>query len=189
MRWMNKDRIPPGQTVTTKFPVLHEGAVPEFDPDDWDLRIDGEVKSPLRFSWEEFSNLPRIESTSDFHCVTTWSRLDNVWEGVPVKDLLKRAGLKESAHFALAGDGGLYSTDLELPDLLRKDVLLATAHDGKPLPPEHGGPVRLVVPHKYAYKAVKWVRWIRILRDKELGYWEQRGYSSSADPWNEERYT
>jgi DMSO/TMAO reductase YedYZ molybdopterin-dependent catalytic subunit len=183
----DRTRVPPGQTVTTKFPVLHEGAIPEFDPKNWDLRIEGEVESPIRLSWDQFSALPTVESTSDFHCVTTWSRLDNLWVGVPVRHLLDQAGPKKSARFVLIGDSGFYSTDLKLSDLMGEDVLLATAHDAEKLSPEHGGPVRLVVPHKYAYKAVKWVRWIRVLKNKELGYWEQRGYSSSADPWKQER--
>jgi DMSO/TMAO reductase YedYZ molybdopterin-dependent catalytic subunit len=139
--------------------------------------------------WEEFSALPRVESTSDFHCVESWSRLGNVWEGVPVAELLARARPRESGRYALIGDGGIYTTDLELSDLGREGVLLAVSLDGEPLPHEHGGPARLIVPHKYAYKSVKWVRWIRLLKEKEPGYWEQRGYSSSADPWKEERYT
>lgn len=185
---MDPSRLPPGQYLVKNFPVLHLGPVPPFDPGTWDLRVEGEVGNPLRLSRAELLALPRVARKSDFHCVTGWTRLDNAWEGVffrTVADLARpRPGASSVTIEAEAG----YLTSLPLEDLLREDVLLAYRLDGKDLAPEHGWPLRLVVPHKYSYKAAKWVRLIRFTQEQEPGYWEQRGYSSSADPWKEERY-
>jgi len=184
-----KQRIPPNQRATLKFPVLHEGTIPKFDPKTWDFVVEGLVKNPVRFTYEQFLKLPKVVSVSDFHCVTGWSKLDSRWEGVAFKtvsDLVKP--LKEARYVTVVAEGD-YTTSLPLEDLLDDDVLLAYRLDEKPLKPEHGGPLRLVVPKKYAYKSAKWVRKLRFTKEQKLGYWEKRGYSNTADPWKEERYT
>jgi DMSO/TMAO reductase YedYZ molybdopterin-dependent catalytic subunit len=184
-----KQRIPPNQRVTSKFPVLHLGAIPKFDPKTWDFMVEGLVENPLRLTYEKFLKLPRMVSVSDFHCVTGWSRLDSRWEGVAFKtisDLVKP--LKEAKYVTVVAERD-YTTSLPLEDLLDNDVLLAYRLDDKLLEPKHGGPLRLVVPRKYAYKSAKWVRKLRFTEEQELGYWEKRGYSNTADPWKEERYT
>jgi DMSO/TMAO reductase YedYZ molybdopterin-dependent catalytic subunit len=184
-----KQRIPPNQRVTSKFPVLHLGAIPKFDPKTWDFMVEGLVENPLRLTYEKFLKLPRMVSVSDFHCVTGWSRLDSRWEGVAFKtisDLVKP--LKEAKYVTVVAERD-YTTSLPLEDLLGNDVLLAYRLDDKLLEPKHGGPLRLVVPRKYAYKSAKWVRKLRFTEEQELGYWEKRGYSNTADPWKEERYT
>jgi DMSO/TMAO reductase YedYZ molybdopterin-dependent catalytic subunit len=183
-----KERIPPNQRVTSKFPVLHVGNIPTFDPRTWGFVVEGLVENPLRLTYEKFLNLPKIVRASDFHCVTGWSKLDNKWEGVSfrtISDLVKP--LKNAKYVTIVSEGN-YTTSLPLEDLLDDDVLLAYRLDGKPLEPEHGGPLRLVVPKKYAYKSGKWLRKLRFTEKQELGYWEKRGYSNSADPWKEERY-
>ncbi|MBI2304336.1 MAG: sulfite oxidase-like oxidoreductase [Chloroflexi bacterium] len=185
---MTKERVPPGQYVTENFPILHLGSPSEFDPEAWDFHIQGLVARPLCLSWAELKALPRTVSVSDFHCVTGWSRLDNRWEGVAFKALYELAQVQPEARFVTLWDHQLYSSSLPLADLLRDDVLLAYRHDGSDLAPEHGGPLRLVVPHRYAYKSVKWVRGMRFTAEQEMGFWEQRGYSNTADPWKEERY-
>ncbi len=183
-----KQKVPPNQRVTSKFPVLHEEPIPKFDPKTWDFVVEGLVKNPVRLTYEEFLKLLKVVSVSDFHCVTGWSKLDNKWEGVAFKtvsDLVKP--LKEARYVTVVAEGD-YTTSLPLEDLLDDDVLLAYRLDDKPLEPEHGGPLRLVVPKKYAYKSAKWVRKLRFTEEQELGYWEKRGYSNTADPWKEERY-
>src|SRR6267143_1971514 len=147
-------RLPPGQSLTLKWPVLHYGSVPHFDAAKWDFKISGLVEEPVRLTWEEFRALPQTEVTSDFHCVTRWSRLDNRWKGV-----------------------------------LLADVLFTFEHDGEPLAAEHGGPLRLIVPHLYAWKSVKWVRGFLLLDHDQLGFWERNGYHAYGDPWKEQRYS
>jgi DMSO/TMAO reductase YedYZ molybdopterin-dependent catalytic subunit len=184
-----RQRIPPNQRVTSTFPVLHVGAIPRFDPKTWDFVVEGLVRNPLRLTYKEFLKLPKVISLSDFHCVTGWSKLDNRWEGVAVKiisDMVKP--LKEVKFVTVVAERG-YTTSLPLDDLLDDDVLLAYKLDGNPLEPRHGGPLRLVVPKKYAYKSAKWVRKLRFTKEQELGYWEKRGYSNTANPWKEDRYT
>ena len=156
-------RLPPGQSLTLKWPVLHYGRIPDFDAAKWDFKISGLVETPLRFTWDEFRALPQVESISDFHCVTRWSRLDNRWKGVRFTDALERAKAKPEAQFALALAEEGYTSNIPLKDLLRHDVLFAFEHDGEPLTAEHGGPLRLIVPHLYAWKSVKWVRGFMLL--------------------------
>jgi DMSO/TMAO reductase YedYZ molybdopterin-dependent catalytic subunit len=183
-----KKRIPPNQRVISKFPVLHEGPVPKFDPRTWSFVVEGLVDNPVKLTYEQFLKLPKVVRVSDFHCVTGWSRLDNKWEGVAFKtisDLVKP--LKEARYVTVVAEGD-YTTSLPLEDLLDDDVVLAYGWNGKPLESKHGGPLRLVVPKKYAYKSAKWVRKLRFAEEQELGYWEKRGYSNTADPWKEERY-
>ena len=183
------DRVPPGQTLTDKFPVLSYGATPRFNPAKWDFRVFGLVEKELRFSYEEFRALPQTKQTSDFHCVTTWSRLDNLWEGVKVLDLMKLVGLKPQAHFVLIHCEQNYTANLPLDEFLDDDVILAHRHDGRDLPPDHGFPLRLVVPKLYAWKSAKWVRAVEFCEFDKRGFWEVRGYHNHADPWREERYS
>ncbi len=181
-------RVPPGQVVTRKWPVLHYGSVPRIDLARWDFRITGLVEEPVRLTWPEFQSLPRTTVHCDIHCVTRWSRLDNTFEGVAVRDLLARVRLKPEARFVMVHAEHGFTTNLPLDDLLRPDVLLADHHDGLPLAPEHGWPVRLVVPHLYFWKSAKWVRGFEFLADDRPGFWEQYGYHMRGDPWKEERY-
>jgi DMSO/TMAO reductase YedYZ molybdopterin-dependent catalytic subunit len=182
-------RLPPGQSLTLKWPVLHYGSVPHFDAGKWDFKISGLVDELVRLTWEEFRALLQTEVTSDFHCVTRWSRLDNHWKGVLFTDLLKLVKMKPEARFALLLAEEGYTANLPLADLLRPDVLFAFEHDGEPLVAEHGGPLRLIVPHLYGWKSVKWVRGFMLLDHDRLGFWERKGYHAYGDPWKEQRYS
>jgi len=182
-------RLPPGQSLTLKWPVLHSGHVPVFDPATWDFKISGEVEEPVRLMWEEFRALPQTEVVSDFHCVTRWSRLDNHWRGVLFTDVLKLVKPKPGAQFALMLAEEGYTANVPLADLQQPGVLFAFEHDGAPLPAEHGGPLRLVVPHLYGWKSVKWVRGFLLLDQERLGFWERNGYHAYGDQWSEKRYS
>lgn len=184
----DEQRLPPGQSATLKWPVLHYGAVPQFDPARWDFRIWGLVEKPVRLTWAEFNRLPRAETTSDFHCVTRWSRFDNHWGGVRFQDILKLVQLKPEAKFVLVHAEQGFTANVPLADLDRDNVIFATDHDGQPLAPEHGYPLRLVVPHLYAWKSVKWARGLEFLDHDVPGFWEQNGYHMYGDPWREERF-
>ncbi|MES2639651.1 MAG: sulfite oxidase-like oxidoreductase [Myxococcota bacterium] len=187
----SSERLPPGQRLVKGWPVLHEGEVPTFDPETWRFRVWGEVETQLEWTWDEVQALPRMETTQDFHCVTTWSKYDNRWSGVAVREVLARAGVRASAAHVLVHcyDALGYTTNLPLADFDRADNLFALAHDGAPLPPDHGGPIRLVVHHLYAWKSAKWVSGVEVLPKDVRGYWEERGYHNRADPWLEERYS
>jgi len=182
-------RLPPGQSLTIKWPVLHYGSVPIFNPAVWDFKIDGLVEEPLRFTWDEFRALPHVEVTSDFHCVTRWSRLDNHWMGVLFTEVLRRVQRKPEAAFVLVLAEEGYTANVPLKDLLQPSVLFALEHDGEPLAAEHGGPLRLVVPHLYGWKSVKWARGFTLLDHDQLGFWERNGYHAYGDPWKEQRYS
>lgn len=182
------DRVPPGQFLTQRWPVLHFGGIPEFDASTWDFRVYGLVEHPLRFTWNEFRTLPRVEANGDLHCVSRWSKLDNRWQGVSLKFLLDQAGVLPAARFALLQCEAGYTANITLATARSDAVLLAVAHDGEPLTPEHGFPVRAIVPGSYAWKSAKWLRAIELLDQDRLGFWEQHGYSSSADPWSEDRF-
>ncbi len=181
--------VPPHQKVTGKFPVLHIGSVPKFDPGSWNFIVEGLIENEIRLTYAEFLELPKTVTKSDFHCVEGWTRLDNVWEGVLFRTIADLAKPLTHAKYVTVVAEGNYTTSLPLQDLLDEDVILAYRLDGKSLPPDHGGPLRLVVPKKYAYKSAKWVRKVRFTEKQELGYWEKRGYSNTADPWKEERYS
>jgi len=184
-----ENRIPPGQSRTRKWPVLHYGRVPHVPLEKWRLEIGGLVERPLSFSWDEFRALPRVKVFSDFHCVTRWSRLGNVWEGVSVGTMLEMAGVKPEAKFVVAtGYDDGWTTNLPLADFRAEDALFADTHDGEPLSADHGGPVRLVVPLLYAWKSAKWVRAIELTAKDQPGLWERMGYHNHGDPWTEERY-
>lgn len=186
---MPRSKIPPNQKVVGRLPVLNIDPVPKFDSKKWRLTIDGLVEKKLGLAYDEILSLPRSKTVSDFHCVTGWSKLDNIWEGVGFEEIMKVAKPLEKARFVSVYAEGFYSSSLSIEELLKIGVLLAYAFDSAPLKPEHGFPLRLVVPQKYAYKSVKWVRRLNFTAEKELGYWEKRGYSDSADPWREERYS
>ena len=182
-------RLPPGQSLTLKWPVLHYGSVPRFDPHTWDFAITGVVETPLRLTWDEFNALPKTQRTSDFHCVTRWSRFDNLWDGVSVQELLLRARPQANASHVLVHAEQGFTANVPLVDLDREEVLLATHHDGQPLPLDHGYPLRLIVPHLYAWKSVKWVRSFELLDHDAPGFWEQNGYHMYGDPWKEQRFS
>jgi DMSO/TMAO reductase YedYZ molybdopterin-dependent catalytic subunit len=188
VRPVDRDRLPPGQYETAKWPVLHYGTVPRVDTTRWTFRVFGEVERPFEISWAEFAALPRQDVLCDIHCVTQWSRYDNVFSGVPVVLLLERAGVRRNATHVLVHADPDYTTNLPLADLNRAGNLVATHHDGEPLLPEHGGPVRLVVPHLYFWKSAKWVRGLELLEGDHPGFWEQNGYHKRGDPWSEERF-
>jgi len=182
-------RVPPGQHLVEDFPVLSYGPTPRFNPAKWDFRLLGLVENPIRFSWEEFRKLPMHRQTSDFHCVTSWSRYDNRWEGVKISDLMKLVTLKPQARYVFVHCDGGYTTNLEIGEFLEEDVMLASRHDGKDLEPDHGCPLRLVVPKLYGWKSAKWVRAIEFCAKERRGFWEVRGYHNHGDPWAEERYS
>jgi DMSO/TMAO reductase YedYZ molybdopterin-dependent catalytic subunit len=181
-------RLPPGQSLTLKWPVLHYGSVPRFNPATWDFRIGGLVEKPVRLSWEEFNRLPQTEIVSDIHCVTRWSRFDNRWQGVLFSEVMKLVKTRPEARFALIHAEQGFTANLPLEDLLRPTSLFAFKHDGEPLSPDHGYPLRLVVPHLYFWKSVKWVRGFELTASDQPGFWEQNGYHMYGDPWKEERF-
>lgn len=187
---------PPGQRLVKNWPVLDLGHQPRIDRADWRLEITGEVENPVTLDWEAFSSLPQTEDTSDFHCVTTWSRLDNHWVGVSFRDLARLVVPTERARFCLftgydvaPGTDIPYTTNLPLERALDPDVLLVHTWEGEPLATEHGGPVRVVTPRLYAWKGTKWVRRIEFAEADRPGFWEVRGYSNTAEPWFEDRYS
>jgi DMSO/TMAO reductase YedYZ molybdopterin-dependent catalytic subunit len=179
-------RVPPGQYVTSEFPVLSAGPTPHRSLDTWSFSIEGEVDEPLRWSWDEFRALPSETFTKDIHCVTKWSKLDTTWEGVSVDTLLE--DVETAAEFAVVFSDGGYTTNLPLEDLTGGKAWVAFGYAGEPLAPEHGGPARLVVPHLYFWKSAKWVRGLRLTLDDEPGFWEGYGYHNYGDPWREQRY-
>lgn len=182
-------KVPPGQYVTKKWPVLDLGTKPRIDPATWVLRVEGEVARPLSLSLDGLRALPQVTEASDFHCVTTWSRMDMVWTGVRLAEVLAMAEPSDAAGFVFftAADG--YTTNLPLEEALKSDVLLGHTVDGGPLPREHGGPVRVITPQLYAWKGAKWIERIELLTEDRLGFWEQRGYSNTAHPWRNDRYS
>jgi DMSO/TMAO reductase YedYZ molybdopterin-dependent catalytic subunit len=183
------ERLPPGQRETSRFPVLSKGGTPAADPDDWGVEAWGAVDDPFDLPLEAFRGLPSETQRQDFHCVTGWSRLGVEFTGVTFPTLAERAGVRDDAVHVMfhAADG--YTTNLPLAECDREEVLFAWAMDGEPLPAEHGGPLRVVTPHRYAYKGAKWVTGVEFLTEPERGYWERRGYSNTANPWAEERYS
>ena len=177
--------VPPGQYVTTDFPVLSAGPTPHTPLEEWTFSILG-GDQPVRWTWEEFRALPSETITVDIHCVTSWSKLDTVWEGVSVDTLLD--GVEASAEYVLAFSDGGYTTNLPLEDVTDGRAWVAFGYDGEPLDPEHGGPARLLVPHLYFWKGAKWVRGLALRHDDEPGFWESNGYHMLGDPWREQRY-
>jgi DMSO/TMAO reductase YedYZ molybdopterin-dependent catalytic subunit len=183
-----RERIPPGQVVTTKFPVLHYGAVPAIDIANWDLQVFGLVREPLRFTYDQILAMPRERVVADVHCVTGWSKLDTEWEGVKFRELMRHVEPLPEARFVEVRAEAGFTTSLPLEVLMDDDVIMAYIYDGAPLTPEHGAPLRLVVPKKYFWKSAKWIRGFEFMAHDRLGFWERNGYNNSADPWKEERY-
>ena len=181
-------KLPPGQRLIEDFPVLHYGDVPEVNIEDWDFTVKGLVRNPLRLSFDEFMKLPSVELRADFHCVTGWTKFNLHWKGVLFKTIAELANPLPDARYVLIFAENNYTTNLPLDIAMDNDVIFAYEYEGKPLTPEHGYPLRLVVPKRYAYKSAKWVRGIEFLQKDRPGFWEVRGYSNSADPWKEERY-
>ena len=181
-------RLPPGQYLTEKWPVLHAGSVPDTDLATWDFRVFGEVENPITLTWDEFSALPKAENVQDIHCVTRWSRFDARFGGVHWRDLAELVRPKPSARFVIAHSEQGYTANVPIEFLDDDNALLATEADGAPLTPEHGWPLRLVIPGKYFWKSAKWLRAIELRATDEPGFWERYGYHNDADPWREERY-
>lgn len=181
-------RVPPGQYVTEKWPVLHYGSVPRVDLRTWRFRVFGAVEEEREWSYEAFRDLGRVEVCCDIHCVTRWSRLNNRFRGVPARAILRAVRPRPGARWVMVHADGGYTTNLQVEDLDREDVLFAYEHEGKPLTPEHGWPLRLVVPHLYFWKSAKWVRGMEFLLEERPGFWEAAGYHMRADPWREERF-
>ena len=181
-------RLPPGQYLTEKWPVLHAGTVPKTDLATWDFRVFGAVETPITLSWEELTALPAREITTDIHCVTRWSRFDTSFKGVHWSELAQLVSPKASARYVLAHAEQDYTANVPLAALEADDALLAYEADGEPLTPEHGWPLRLVVPSRYFWKSAKWLRGIELLDHDQPGFWERLGYHNDADFWTEERY-
>jgi len=182
-------RLPPGQYLTAKWPVLHAGDVPRVDRATWTFRVFGEVESEIELDWDRFNELPRSSNVQDIHCVTRWSRFDTGFEGVHWRELAKLCSPKPSAQFVIAHAEHDFTANVPLSFLEDDKALLATHADGEPLSLEHGGPMRLVIPGKYFWKSAKWLRAIELSPVDRLGFWERYGYHNEADPWKEERYS
>lgn len=185
----SEDRLPPGQHLTPGFPVLDLGIRPEISLGEWTLEIGGQVENPQTLSWEQLNALPPFEDVSDFHCVTTWSKFDCRWSGVAFFTLADLVQPKPEVRHVLFTSYDGYTTNVRLADCLDDDVLIATKFEGKPVTREHGGPARVILPKLYAWKGAKFVRQIEFSAEDQLGYWEVRGYSNSADPWTEDRFS
>ncbi|HEY6238491.1 MAG TPA: sulfite oxidase-like oxidoreductase [Thermoplasmata archaeon] len=183
------ERVPPGQVLTKGWPTLHAGSVPyALTPPTWSLRVYGAVARQFTVDFAGLLALPQKDQRNDIHCVTSWTKLDMGWRGVPFRSIAERAGVAPSARFVVMECEQGFTTSLPLSAMMDEDVLVAHTVDGLPLPPEHGGPVRMLVPQRYFYKSAKWLRGIKFVENDEPGYWEVRGYSNIADPWKETRY-
>ena len=198
-RVRNEGRLPPGQSLTQKFPVLHYGPVPSFNPATWDLRIWGEVLTESQWTWDEFNQLPRTNIVMDIHCVTRWSKFDTEWEGVSVKTLIEQGliSLQSNAKYVLQHAEYGFTANLPLEIVLQDNFLLATHYNGEPITPDHGYPLRGVIGHiignsglktPYFWKGAKWLRGLQFLSEDQLGFWEQAGYHNDADVWSEQRF-
>ena len=182
------NRLPPGQHLTTGFPVLDLGIQPEIPLSEWRLEVGGLVENPKTFTWEEFNRLPGFEDVSDFHCVTTWSKFDVRWGGVAFFTLAEIVRPRPEARHVLFASYDDYTTNVRIEDVMDDDVLIASKYDGQPLLREHGGPVRIVIPKLYGWKSAKFVKSIEFSAEDKPGFWEVRGYSNIADPWTEDRF-
>jgi DMSO/TMAO reductase YedYZ molybdopterin-dependent catalytic subunit len=185
-----EQRIPPGQSRTRKWPVLDASGPPVINLEKWQFRMDGLVAKPTEWNWEEFQALPRVKVFSDFHCVTRWSRLGNIWEGVSTRALVELAGgLLPDANFVIAyGYDVGWTTNLPVSEFLSEDALIALTHDGEPISVDHGGPARGIVPRLYAWKSAKWIAGVEFVKEDRPGFWERNGYHMHGDPWQEERF-
>jgi DMSO/TMAO reductase YedYZ molybdopterin-dependent catalytic subunit len=185
-----QERVPPGQVLTEKFPVLHFGRVPDYgDLSGWDFRVWGEVEEPFSLRWAEFRALPIVERTLDIHCVTRWSKLGTRWEGVPFNHLAEVARPTDAAKFVIFHSEGGYTANIPIETAMQPDCLLAWSYDGEPLSADHGYPLRAIVPGTYFWKSAKWLRGIEFSAQDQPGFWERNGYHNDADPWQEQRYS
>ncbi|TVR21645.1 MAG: sulfite oxidase-like oxidoreductase [Anaerolineaceae bacterium] len=187
-KMQEEGRLPPGQSLTQKFPVLTYGPNPEFDPETWNLSLFGEIENPLMWNWEEFRALPTITITCDIHCVTRWSKFDTTWEGVAFRHIAELAGIKDSAKHIIAHCDYGYTTNVPVEDMMRENVMLAYKYDGELLTPDHGAPVRTLVPHLYFWKSAKFVRALEFSTTDNPGFWEKAGYHNYGDPFKEQRH-
>ncbi|MEK7284369.1 MAG: sulfite oxidase-like oxidoreductase [Chloroflexota bacterium] len=183
-----QERVPPGQYLTEKWPVLHYGPIPTFNPKTWDFRVFGRVENELRMDWDAFQKLDQTTVQADMHCVTTWSRLDQRWEGIPFSKIVELARPLPDAKFVIAHSEYGFTANTPIEYCLRDDCLIALRANGEPLAPEHGKPARLVVPRLYAWKSAKWLRGIEFSVMDKPGFWERNGYHNVGDPWEEQRY-
>lgn len=181
-------RLPPGQSLTQKFPVLTYGPNPKFDPDTWDLRVFGEVENEIKWSWNDFLALPTITVTCDIHCVTRWSKFDTTWEGVAFRHIAERVGMKDSTQHIIAHCDYGYTTNVPVKDMMEENVMLAYKYAGEPLELDHGAPVRTLVPQLYFWKSAKFLRALEFSPVDKPGFWEKAGYHNYGDPWKEQRY-
>jgi DMSO/TMAO reductase YedYZ molybdopterin-dependent catalytic subunit len=185
---IDASRVPPGQYITERFPVMNVGPNPGYDLATWDFHVFGHVENTVRLSWDELMELPQREVTTDIHCVTRWSKIDTAWRGVPVSELLDRVGVKAGGTHVMAYSDGGYTTNIPLEALLDDDVLLAHTYAGEPLEDDHGAPLRLLVPKRYFWKSAKYLRKLEVMSGDRMGFWELNGYHNDADPWAEERH-
>lgn len=185
---ISPDRLPPGQYHTKRFPVLHAGSVPDVDLTEWDFVVDGLVEEPKTWSWQEMVAMPTSTVTADIHCVTKWTKFDTAWTGIPVRTIWEQIGASDTATHVMIRAYHGFTANLPLDDFLADTSLFATRFDGGPLTPEHGYPLRLVVPHLYFWKSVKWVRGFTVMDDDQPGFWERNGYHMYGDPFREQRY-
>ena len=187
---LRENRLPPGQSRTVKWPVLDASGPPQLSNLEWSFSAFGLVKRPMKWTWNEFQELPRVKVLGDFHCVTRWSQLDNMWEGVATREIQKLVEISPEAKFVVAhGYDGDWTTNMPLDAFLAEDALLADKRNGEPIPLEHGGPMRLIIPQLYAWKSAKWIRAVEFLSEDEAGFWEREGYHMNGDPWREERFS
>ncbi len=184
-----ENRIPPGQKQIDEWPVLHAGKIPKTDLSDWKFKITGLVREEKEYTLKEFIKLSQVKVLSDIHCVTSWSKLDNIWQGISTSQLKEEIEILPAAKFVMIHAEGNFTTNLSLEDFFRKDVLFATHHNGKQLSRKHGYPLRLVVPHLYFWKSAKWVNGVEFIKEDTPGFWESNGYHMRGDPWKEERYS
>ncbi|MCA1840950.1 MAG: sulfite oxidase-like oxidoreductase [Actinomycetota bacterium] len=185
----DRDRLPPGQHLVSGWPVLHVGPIPRFDEEQWDFKVYGEVEHPVTFTYRQLKELPVERVTADFHCVTKFSVLDNQWEGVSFRTIIEMVAPLPSATHVIAHCDISYTSNLSLEVMDDDDVMVVWARNGEPLSPEHGFPLRLMVPKRYAWKSAKWLRALEFAAKDRRGFWEDRGYNNNADPWKEERYS
>ena len=182
------DRLPPGQYLTERFPVLHVGDVPSYAPGEWNLAVGGMVERPFVIDLDELKAMPSVTLTFDIHCVTKWSKFDTTWTGVRVRDLLERAGVQQGATHVMEHAEYGYTTNVPLADITTDEAIVAYAFEGEEIEPIHGGPVRVVIPHLYFWKSAKWVRRLELRAGDAPGFWEQNGYNMYGDPFKEQRY-
>lgn len=184
-----RDRLPPGQVLTKRWPILDLGVRPKVNLKNWHLEINGAVENPVILSWEKFMSMPQSLVLADMHCVTTWSKFDNGWAGVKFLDLVKLVKPKPEAKFIIQYGYDGYASNVPLADCMKENVLIAHTHDGQPLAPEHGGPARMIIPDLYAWKGSKFIKGIEFNAEDKPGFWEVRGYNNHGDPWLEQRYS